>query len=272
MSQKSMPFQLEICSQLPSEPKLGLPPLVFVHGAYMGAWCWQEHFLPYFSQQGYRCYAVSLRGHGASQGREILDTVSMADYVDDLAQVVESLPQPPVLIGHSMGGLVVQYYLNRHTPAGAVLLASVPPYGQLSSALRLALHEPGFFRELNMIQHVSPSCATLDNIRRGLFSAGVSDDDLRRWLPLMQRESLRAIMDMSFSYLNPPKRRADIPVLVLGGEKDAFFSSTMIQTTANNYGVNSQIIPEVAHMMMLDPAWKIVAASILSWLKQLGRD
>ena len=48
-------------------------PILFVHGMWHGAWCWAEHFLPYFAQHGYDSYALSLRGHGASEGRVLME-------------------------------------------------------------------------------------------------------------------------------------------------------------------------------------------------------
>src|SRR5689334_18609316 len=85
-------------------------PLLFVHGAWHAAWCWEEYFLNYFADRGYRASAVSLRGHGKSTTPKPLRSCSLADYVDDIESVVESLPVRPVLIGHSMGGFVVQKY------------------------------------------------------------------------------------------------------------------------------------------------------------------
>src|SRR4051812_12710578 len=77
-------------------------PLLFVHGAWHGAWCWDEHFLDFFANKGYRALAVSLRGHGNSPTSKALRSCSIADYVDDVASVADSLRTPPVVIGHSM--------------------------------------------------------------------------------------------------------------------------------------------------------------------------
>jgi len=57
-------------------------PILFLHGAFAGAWCWAEQFMPYFAERGLDCYAVSLRGHGGSAGRERLTWHSLGDYVD----------------------------------------------------------------------------------------------------------------------------------------------------------------------------------------------
>ena len=120
--------QLEVLSCEP-QTRRHATPLLFVHGAFAGAWVWDEHFLPWFAAQGYSAHAVSLRGHGGSAGHERIDWYSIHDYVEDVAEVVADLAAAPVLIGHSMGGFVVQKYLERHAVPAAVLMCSVPPQG-----------------------------------------------------------------------------------------------------------------------------------------------
>jgi pimeloyl-ACP methyl ester carboxylesterase len=111
---------LEVFSCLPSR-KTGKPALLFVHGAFAGGWMWTETFMPFLAEAGYPCYALSLRGHGGSTGGEQINWHSIGDYVDDVKTVVDWLDEPPVLIGHSMGGFIVQKYLE-HRPATAVAL------------------------------------------------------------------------------------------------------------------------------------------------------
>ena len=102
-------------------------PVLFVHGMSHAAWCWVEHFLPYFAQHGYVSHALSLRGHGSSEGRKRLRWTPLAEYVSDVAQVVDQMERSPVLVGHSMGGMIVQKYLELNGVPAAVLLASAPP-------------------------------------------------------------------------------------------------------------------------------------------------
>ena len=52
-------------------------PLLFVHGAWHAAWCWDEHFFDYFADKGYRALAVSLRGHGGSPARQRIGVRSL---------------------------------------------------------------------------------------------------------------------------------------------------------------------------------------------------
>jgi pimeloyl-ACP methyl ester carboxylesterase len=88
--------------------------LLFVHGTWHAAWCWDEHFLDFFADKGYRAVALSLRGHGASSLSKPLKSCSIADYLDDVHAVVGKLGSPPVLIGHSVGGFIVHKYLESH--------------------------------------------------------------------------------------------------------------------------------------------------------------
>ena len=87
-------------------------PLLFVHGAWHAAWCWEENFLGFFADRGYRAVALSLRGHGNSATEKPLRVCTVADFVEDIATVADTLPSPPVIIGHSMGGFLVQNYLQ----------------------------------------------------------------------------------------------------------------------------------------------------------------
>src|SRR5262245_54443775 len=100
---------LELLYRAPSA-RTHKPALVFVHGAYVGAWCWDVHFLRYFAARGFPAYALSLRGHGSSGCDGDYAALGIDDYVDDVARTVEEVEAPLILIGHSMGALVVRRF------------------------------------------------------------------------------------------------------------------------------------------------------------------
>ena len=127
-------MKLEVLTREPKSDARNTP-VLFVHAMFRGAWCWEDHFLPYFAQHGYVAHALSLRGHAGSEGRERLRWASVADYVSDLSQAVNQLPTTPVLVGHSMGGMFIQKYLQSHQTPAALLLASVSPKGPLPDTL-----------------------------------------------------------------------------------------------------------------------------------------
>jgi non-heme chloroperoxidase len=257
---------LEIFSRLPD----GAPnatPLLFVHGAYVGAWCWDEYFLPYFAQAGYASYAVSLSGHGGSRGRQYLDTLSIADYVCDIAEVVAELPSPPVLVGHSMGGMVVQKYLEKACAPAAVLMCAVPPQGLWASAVALAFRKPSLMQELNRL--LGGGQVAAETLSDALFAQPLAADKLRRYFRLMQPESHRAIWDMTLFDLPRPSRMNVPPMLILGAEHDQLMPSSLVEMTGRSYGVDAEIFPGMGHGLMLERDWQRVAERILLWLGHL---
>ncbi len=257
---------LEILSEVPAEPK-GVP-LLFVHGAYTGAWCFQEHFLPFFAAAGHPAHAVSLSGHGRSRGREKLDTLSINDYVKDVAEAVATLPAPPVLIGHSMGGFVVQKYLESHPAAGAVLLCSVPPQGLMSAAFGLMFTKPSLLSDLNRI--MGGGRAGMESLREALFAQPVDVADLERFYRWSQRESHRAIWDMTLFNLPRPSRVTRAPLLVLGAELDHLIPVSLVEMTARTYRVEAQIFSGLGHGLMLERDWRRPAQHIADWLGEQG--
>src|SRR4051812_9504518 len=130
---------LEVLERQPAADE-GKPPLLFVHGHGHGAWCWAEHWLDAVAAAGYPAYALSLRGHGGSPGRA--RTVRLGHYVDDGGRTAAALPAPAVLVGHSMGGLVVQRALPRYAARAAVLVTPVPAHTATAAYLGVARKHP----------------------------------------------------------------------------------------------------------------------------------
>ncbi len=261
-------MQLEIISRIPQSSS-HTAPLLFVHGAWHGAWCWDEFFLPYFARHGYAAYALSLRGHGASEGRETLRWASLAGYVDDVAQVAQQLTQPPIVIGHSMGGLVIQKYLEQHPAPAAVLLASLPPHGALPFFLRFFLKHPIVFLKVSATLAPYHMTGTPALAQGNFFSADLPYDRVQHYFARLQDESLRAALDFSLLNLPYPKR-VDVPMLVLGAGRDSLFTMGEVALTAQAYSADATIFPRMAHDMMLEPNWQAVADRMLEWFVDRG--
>jgi len=261
-------MQLEIISRSPPHPRSDRRvPLLFVHGACGGAWIWDEHFLPYFAAQGYEAHAFSLRGHGGSGHRKSIRPTSLADYVSDLNQVVQHLGVTPVLIGHSLGGVVVQKWLKHHEARGAVLMGSGPPHGMLPSSFGMLLRNPVLAVQGVLTQILGPWTASVAATRKMLFSDGLPEARVQRRLARGTPESWRVGFDLIWPDFPGPTWNRELPLLVLGAEKDFFISPPVVEATARVYGTRAEIIPDLAHAMMLEPGWRCVADRILRWLE-----
>ncbi len=257
-------MKLEIISRYPALNSQSTP-LLFIHGMLHGAWCWEEYFLDYFAQHGFAAHAVNLRGHGNSEGRDRLRWTRIAEYVEDVAQAVRQLPSPPILIGHSMGGFVIQKYLEDHDEPGAVLLSSPGPTGLLGTALRIARRRPLVFAKANLTLSLLPVVATPQLAREAFFSEDLPDERLLVYWKQMQDESYMALLDMVALDLPKPEK-VKSPLLVLGVGRDNMLTPSEIRATARAYNTEAVIVPDVAHNSMLDPRWQSVAKRILDWL------
>ena len=255
---------LEVIVRTPPRAPVRETPLLFVHGAYTAAWCWDEHFLPHFAARGHACYALSLSGHGASRRGGYLDGYSLADYVDDVAEVIDKLPAPPILLGHSMGGMVVQKYLERATVPAAVLMCSVPPQGLMSSAIGLMMSRPNLLSDLNRI--LGGGQPHPESLREALFHQPIDAELLMRYYHRCQPESHRAIWDMTLFNLPHPSRMKVPPLLVIGAEHDHLIPPSQVRMTAQTYGTEAHILPGMGHGIMLESGWRDAADLIADWL------
>jgi pimeloyl-ACP methyl ester carboxylesterase len=240
-------------------------PLLFVHGGWHSAACW-GNFLDFFADAGYRAVAVSLRGHGASPTAKRFHACSIADYVDDVCAIADNLGGRPVLVAHSLGGFVVQRYLEDRDAPAAVLVASVPPQGVLGLAMRIWTRHPWISLRSLPVGNLTGFIGTPSLVREHLFSAGTPDGIVESCAASVQSEAVLA------SLIDPLTRRVrskrvTTPVLVLGAEEDGMVTNAEVRATARAYRTEAEFFPGMGHNMMLEPGWTGVAERIDGWLQ-----
>lgn len=245
------------------------PPLLLVHGAYTDAWCWAETYLPYFAQRGYETWAPTLRGRGASEGVAALDAWGLADYLKDVARCVDRIARPCVLIGSSMGGLLVQRWLSaRREARAAVTIGSVPPQGLGAAMLRLAFGTPRAFGR--MLQLATSGVSSRETL--GLFA----EHPLRPrepdfWRRHVFRESSRALWDLTWLPMVMPTP-AYCPVLACHGAADRLVPVASVAAVARHFGAQTMIFDAVGHAPMLERQWTGPAERIADWLDLHARE
>jgi len=261
-----MMSRLELLHCPPSLPS-STPPLLFLHGAYAGAWCWTP-FMDAVAAAGFDAYALSFRGHAGSEALDMLDVCGIDDYVADLVEIVESLPMPPVLIAHSMGGYVAQRYLSGGgRAAGLALLASVPSYGLAGSVFYMGLFYPRLLMDLNKFELGAMPTLDLALVRDLLFSPDMSDTELSGFVQLAQRESVQALLEMMMPQPWQIWALPKLPALVLGAGNDKLIPAADVLANARALGVDAEFISNVGHAMMLDSGCAQVLSRLLDWLE-----
>lgn len=259
---------LSVACGTPRKPNPDRPPVLLVHGAWHGAWCWEDHFLPFFAGEGFATYAVDLRGHGQSPAKKSMRFNRIRDYVDDVLSVVESFENPPVVIGHSMGGLVCQHLLQRTSHLAAVgLLATVPIYGVWKATVDIATRRPLDFAKTNLMLSLWPLVQDPQKAKHMFLDEDTGDTETLDFHAKLADESWLGFIDMLLLDL-PKKENRALPMLVVGGEKDTIFPPDAQRHTAKFYACDCHIVPDAPHDLMLSKHWQVAAGHFAGWLEQ----
>lgn len=261
--------QLEVRTRLPAAGTRK-PPLLFVHGGYCDAWCWEVHFLPWFAARGHAAHALSLRGHGQSGGAESLWAAGLDDYAADVERIAATLPAPPILVGHSMGAAVVERLVATRPVRAAALLAPLPPSGLFSVATRLAAEHPDYLFQMGRLAPSKLSADVLAALAPFYFSDRIDRALLREAATHIHAESPRALLDLSLRLHWRLPEAESPPMFVLGAHGDRICRPEDVVATARHHGVMATLLPGLAHMLMLEPGWEAVADALLAWMASVG--
>jgi pimeloyl-ACP methyl ester carboxylesterase len=245
-------------------------PIVMVHGAFCGGWVFDAFRAP-FEAIGHTVHTPDLRGHGPDDRESAVVGVSMRDYASDIVGLCRSLSEPPILIGHSMGGLVAQLAAARTNVRALVLLAPSAPWGVTGSTIEEAvtavgLHMLGPFWTLPVRPDLSlMKRYSLDRMAR---------EDRHAILDRLRPESGRAIWETLNWWLDPfmttsiGERRPNAPTLAMVGERDVVHPPSTVKQTAQRLGATYQLLPGMSHWLPGEPGWVEVAEIVQAWLEE----
>ena len=245
--------------------RLSKPKVILVHGGFCGGWAFDVFRQP-FEAAGYACLAPNLRGHGP--GNRGVAGVSMTDFAADIAALIEAEPEPPVLIGHSMGGLVAMMAAAKAKVRGLALLAPSPPWGVPGASLEeaasaMTLHALGPF----WLQAVEPDYTSARH-----YSLDRLDQATRKAVfDRMSPESGRALWETLNWWLDPfmttsvPADRIKAPALVVVGARDLIHPPATVRQTAERLGADYRVFDGMSHWLHGEPGWEDVAKACLDW-------
>jgi pimeloyl-ACP methyl ester carboxylesterase len=254
--------------------------IVLIHGAWVTPQCWSL-FRAAYESQGYRCIAPAWPGldRPVDELRLSLDPAfartTIKSLVDHYDRIVQALPEPPVLIGHSFGGLIVQMLADRGLGAAAVAIDPGPPrwvlpsLAAVRSALPVLLAWRGWRRVLSMsfksFASTFANALPLDE-QRPTYDQHV--------VPAPGRIYFQAALGLgnAVNFANPKRP----PLLLIAGEDDRTSTPSMARAMHKKHSrspVRVDLIrfPGRSHWLIAEPGWQDVAGKALEWVEaQVG--
>lgn len=251
--------------------------IVFIHGMFMTPLCW-EHWIARFQPQGYRCIALAwpgrdrpievLRGLGSDPE---LGKLKLRDVVESAATAIKALNENPALIGHSMGGLVVQLLLQRELALAGVAIDPAPPMGVFSIAWSFIKSN---FPAINPFVPVTqPVEMSFEHFQYAFANAqplaGQRAAYDRYVVPEshgVPTQSLTSVAKIDFSKPHPP-------LLITAGEKDHIIPASLSKANYAKYGQSPSVtdFKQFAgrdHFLIAETGWEEVADYALAWLQE----
>ncbi|MBL7217218.1 MAG: alpha/beta hydrolase [Desulfobacteraceae bacterium] len=248
--------------------------IVMIHGMWGGGWCW-ENFKNFFEQRGYECFTPTLRLHDVSpldDPHPDLGETSLLDYAQDLEKFIRNLDEKPILIGHSMGGLLAQILGSRGLAKAIVLLTSASPSGV--NALKFSVIKSfwsilttwGFWRKPQRLSFKTAVYSILHLL---------SEEEQRDIYDKFVYESGRAAGEIGFWLLDftgaskVDQSKVTCPVLIISGAEDRMTPVSLSKKMAKKYNGTYKEFENHAHWVIMEPGWEEISEYIASWLNQI---
>ncbi len=250
------------------------PPLLMIHGGFCGGWYF-DALGEYFATCGWTCHAPDLPYHDARAADGDPDprlaACGIADYTAAMAEAIAGLESPPVVIGHSLGGLVAQQLAARGLARAAILLAPAAPWGippatsaEVEAVLGLMAAGPFWTTSLKPVFEVAAG----NSIDR------LPPDEQAAVFARFSAESGRALFETMFWPYDLTRASAvdetavRCPLLCIAGGADKVISAATVERVARKYGAIADFVefPGFGHWLIGEPGWQAIADHCQHWL------
>jgi len=248
--------------------------VVFVHGMYVTPSCWKE-WQPYFESRGFRTLAPAWPEHERPVAEQRqrhpsaeLAAVRLEDVVQRYREVIGKLDEKPILIGHSLGGLVVQLLLQEGLGSVGVAIDSAPPKGLVS--LKWSFLKSNWPVINPFASAKKPIYLDEAAFAYAFVNTLPADQQHAHWLAEVVPESRRVGKGPTTGAARIDFARPRPPLLFVAGERDHIIPPSLNRKNAERYQKPSitefKEFPGRDHFIIAEPGWQEVADFVLGWI------
>lgn len=250
--------------------------IVLIHGMFVNNTSWSE-WKTYFEKQGYTVHTPANPGHEGNPAdlrRNVhpqLTQTGFEDVVMNIVRLIDTLPEKPIVIGHSMAGLVVQKLVEMGKAYAGISINGAPPKNVLPPLSTIKIVWPA----INFFKGGSAYMGSKEWYRKAFFntiSAAEADKAFDAIAVPESRKIGRDTVLKSFSNVDFKKQHA--PILFIAGGKDTIFPPSLTKKISERYKDSSSIVgykefTDRSHFTCGEKGWQDVAGYIQNWLEQL---
>lgn len=252
------------------------PPIVFVHGLFQNPESWAK-WKTWFESKGFICYTPAYpfhEGAPASLRKNIppeLGKLTFADVTQKLSDFIDTLPEKPILIGHSMGGLAVQKLLENGKGVAAIAIDSAPPKGIFSfkwSFLRANLST------INPFKGDSPCLPTVEWFQYAFCNTMTMEETRVEYDRFVVPESRNIPRSSTGGDGKIDFKKPHRPILIIAGEKDHIIPASLCRDNFKAYTDTNSVItykefPNRTHYLCGQTNWEEIAQFSYDWIASL---
>lgn len=238
-------------------------PVLCLPGLFAGAWVF-ERLLPRLAERGYPASAISYRGHPPLPELPDMGRQSLADFVDDAAAAARELDRP-IVIGHSLGGLVAQLLAARNLVRAVVLVSPGPPRGISVLSPPILVRMASYLPALLFSRPFLASAAHLDALVLNRVPPAERGAIRDRFVP----DSGRAAREIALGTFNVPASSVRVPMLVVGAEHDHFIPVGVSRRVAMKYHAAFHVAQGHGHFLFAEPGCESEMRVMLDWIDAL---
>lgn len=253
--------------------------IVFIHGMYMTPACW-EQWVGYFRARGRDCLApawpgrdqpvaVLRRNHPDSQ----LAALTLTAVLEHLSGVIRTLDEKPILIGHSMGGLITQLLLQRGLASAAVAIDSAAPQGVFTT--KWSFIRANWSHVNPFVSKSRPATMTFEQFQYAFANSLPLAEQQTAYETFVVPESRRVPAESLAAVARIDFKKPGAPLLLIAGSNDHIIPASLNQSNYAKYQRPGSVtdfkeFPGRTHFIIGQSGWEEVADYVATWLDRVA--